>query len=102
MAIRTVIRILEYTGPEEWLEATFAANRVPLQGERRIGPLSVIKSGTVRWAREGAGAAEAELVDEAPPLQDGASPTDLEVIAESPVRARDHREPLRLPRPGGG
>lgn len=74
-------RIIEYYGPEDWIQRVVAASKVPLQGELVIpeSPTvpggAVIRSGLVNW--------NVEEPAEQPPAP--APPT-----------------PIRLPRPGTG
>jgi hypothetical protein len=53
----TVVRIIEYNGTKEWIEATANASRVPFTGEVRLSPENgkplpegcFIRSGVVEW-----------------------------------------------------
>ena len=45
----TLIRVLEYTGPEKWVELTIARSSVPLMGAKEFPAGAVIKSGVVMW-----------------------------------------------------
>lgn len=47
----SVVRVLEYHGTAEWIEATFSASRVPTQGIHRdkLPEGCSIKSGLVNW-----------------------------------------------------
>lgn len=47
----SVVRIIEYHGTVEWIEATFGASRVPVQGvyTEKLPEGCTIKSGLVNW-----------------------------------------------------
>jgi hypothetical protein len=48
----SVIRVLEYHGPREWIEMTFQQSRIPIQGLKEIGDGTSIRSGVVQWEVE--------------------------------------------------
>jgi len=45
----TVVRMLEYTGPRAWVEATLRASHVPLRGQAKFQTGGAIRSGLVVW-----------------------------------------------------
>ena len=49
LKIVTLIRVLEYTGPEKWVELTIARSSVPLMGSKEFPAGAIIKSGVVMW-----------------------------------------------------
>lgn len=61
----SVVRVLEYHGPQKWIEATLKASRIAPQGEtvmvegRALPEGCSIKSGLVVW-----------MVDEGPPVEE--------------------------------
>lgn len=57
----SVVRVIEYHGTDEWIQATLSAGRVPIQGnfQGKLPEGCSIKSGAVVWAPD-------EGVDEVP------------------------------------
>ena len=58
--IISIVRILEYSGPEAWIMQVVRASRLPMQGEfkgmdnKGLPEGCSIKSGLVTWVAEGA------------------------------------------------
>ena len=48
---KTVLRLIEYHGPIEWIEKTFSTSRMPIQGEFKPSADNevFIRSGIVSW-----------------------------------------------------
>lgn len=58
---KTVTRIIEYHGSQEWLEQTLANSRIPIQGVKQFQNGSYIKGGVIIW--QGDGETEAQVED---------------------------------------
>lgn len=46
---KTITRIIEYYGPQDWLESVMANNRIPTQGVKQFQNGVYIKSGVIMW-----------------------------------------------------
>jgi len=46
---KTITRVLEYRGSQEWLESTLSNSRIPIQGVKQMQNGMFIKSGVIIW-----------------------------------------------------
>lgn len=63
---KTITRVVEYYGSPEWLEATLANSRIPIQGVKQMQNGMYIKSGVLIW--QGDGVTEAQVDEQPSPL----------------------------------
>jgi hypothetical protein len=67
----SIVRVIEYHGTDEWIQATMAASRIPWQGvvkgQGKLPEGCEIKSGLVVWNIEEAVAEEPRPVIPIPP-----------------------------------
>jgi len=83
---KTIVRILEYRGTQEWLEKTMAASRMPIQGIWQQKDGSYIKGGVIVWQPDKVTEAQVEdsnnKTDDTNPV-DGQPSVELQAAIEN-------------------